>query len=566
MTELFWSLDELARHTRSDESEVRFWAIDRLIRHFPGECCDAIHEFLLDDHDATPTLVARHLGEYGSARHHNILLRGFRLLRGLTPGHCLQALTRLGYPEAIDLARTAFQRGDLTAPALAIVAEAMAEHDTDEARELVREMVDRRPELLSEPTALRAALRVVPADALHSLLNRYIALSSRGGSDRAGEAFRVLMDELRIDDVSWCLRTGPAGHIELRKTIKAVESGYDCEVMSVLGETLVNRLSQRLRAGAPATVISELADWTGEATARMRVEPGSELPVRIDAAVRGLASPQNLSEAERLGTQFTEWVLGFQLSAAIAVARSGSREWSFRQAHKVLGRLLELAEIESAFHLGELPAAIVEACGGDRAQSDRAQDWCLRMLEAQGPFFPKVVALETLGELRAVHFIPEVMDYLSEENSYIYGAAERALSRMGEAIVPSAVQRIDSGQLDPDGAHSLLVLLCDLGTGTAYDVLVRHLDWFMDTVGPGTTAEWVSLFGTEELIDPLRDWLEQDPALVGQALLLLGAINNVTIPEEDEILRAIEAERARQEADGDDGELSASYDDGDYVM
>ena len=86
------------------------------------------------------------------------------------------------------------------------------------------------------------------------------------------------------------------------------------------------------------------------------------------------------------------------------------------------------------------------------------------MLEAQGPFFPKVVALETLGELRAVHFIPEVMEYLSDENSYVYGAAERALSAMGEAIVPPARAKLEARALDPDAAHSLLVLLCDLGT------------------------------------------------------------------------------------------------------
>jgi len=98
------------------------------------------------------------------------------------------------------------------------------------------------------------------------------------------------------------------------------------------------------------------------------------------------------------------------------------------------------------------------------------------------------------------------------------------------------------------------VLLCDVGTAAAYDVVLRHLDWFMDTVGPGATAEWVALFGTEELIEPLRDWLEADPAAVGQGVLLLGAIHNVTIPEEDEILRAIEDERARQaESQGDEG-------------
>ena len=190
------------------------------------------------------------------------------------------------------------------------------------------------------------------------------------------------------------------------------------------------------------------------------------------------------------------------------------------------------------------------------------------MLEAQGPFFPKVMALETLGELRAVHFIPEVMEYLGDENSYVYGAAERALGKMGGAIVIPAIQGIESAMLEPDAAHSLLVLLCDLGTHGAYDAVMRHFDWFMGSIGPGTTAEWISLFGVEETIDPLRDWLEEDPAMVGQGLLLLGAIHNVTIPEEDEILQAIEDERARQAVDPDQPDPRSDTDPegGNYVM
>ena len=88
----------------------------------------------------------------------------------------------------------------------------------------------------------------------------------------------------------------------------------------------------------------------------------------------------------------------------------------------------------------------------------------------------------------------------------------------------------------------------------------------MEEVQPGSTAEWVSLFGTEELIDPLRDWLDEDPAMVGQGLLLLGAINNVRIPEEDEILQAIEEERARQTADSEDPVGGSEKEGGDYVM
>ena len=159
------------------------------------------------------------------------------------------------------------------------------------------------------------------------------------------------------------------------------------------------------------------------------------------------------------------------------------------------------------------------------------------------------------------------MDYLHDENSYVYGAAERALSKMGEAIVAPAVDRIQSGNLDSEAAHSILVLLCDLGTRAGFEVVLQHLDWFMDAVGPGTTTEWVSLLGAEELIEPLRDWLEEDPAVVGQGVLLLGAIHSVDIPEEDEILRAIEDERARQAADQDDVDSPGGPgESGEYVM
>jgi hypothetical protein len=52
-------------------------------------------------------------------------------------------------------------------------------------------------------------------------------------------------------------------------------------------------------------------------------------------------------------------------------------------------------------------------------------------------------------------------------------------------------------------------------------------------------------------------------------LQLLGAIHNVPIPEEDEILQAIENERARQTGDPGGGEdpLGGSDEDGgSYVM
>ena len=567
MSELIWSLDELVRFTKWEDAEVRYWAIDRLIRHFPEECCDAVAGFVMDDHDATPERVARHLGEHGGTNHHAVLLRGFKLLRGTVPGYCLQALARLGYPGTVDLAATVLHRGDLNDDAVAIIVESLADLGTVLARDLVREFVQKKPELLAEPQALRGVLKVVDASEIPDILSRFMTALQWRGAHRAGEGFRTLMDALGVDDCGWCFRTGPSGRIELRKTVKAVESGYDCDILAAMGETTIKQIAQRFRAGDHTDIVRAISDWTRAAAGKLRPDPEDAVPARLSAAVTAFASSPILEGSEKLGHQFQQWVVGFELSAAFAIARYMNPELALKRARGDLDRLLKLAEVETAFFLQDLPSAVAVLCREDDKRARKAQDWCLRMLEAQGPFFPKVIALETLGELRAVHFIPEVMEYLSDENSYVYGAAERALSLMGEAIVAPARAKLEARSLDPDAVHSLLVLLCDLGSRGAYGAVTSHLDWFMEEIGPGSTAEWVSLFGTQELIDPLREWLEDDPALVGQGVLLLGAIHNVRIPEEEDILRAIEDERRRMEsepeADGPGG--GSDRDGGSYL-
>jgi len=568
MSQLIWNLDELVRITKSDDKEVRYWAVDRLVHHFPGECCDAIAEFLIDDHDETPQTVARHLGEHGNSRHHALLLRGFRVLRGLTPGYCLQALARLGYADIPTLAAEVLKSGEMTDPTMALIVETLSELGSPEAKKVMRDYIDRRVELLVEPAALRGVLGAARTDEIHALLAQMMVAVQWRGAHRSTEVFRTLMDSLGVDDAFWCFRTGPSGHIELRKTIKAVESGYDCEIFATMGEPTIQRIAAKLRAGNRNDVIRAIADWTTRAARELPEDADRNFVDRLSAVVKALSDESLLDGTARYGRAFREALLGFHLSVAFAVARGFDARAALRRARGDLDRLLELAAAECAHLVGELPAAIALVCREDEAASHKAQEWCLRMLEAQGPFFPKVMALETLGELRTVHFIPEVMEYLGDENSYVYGAAERALGRMGEAIVIPAIHGIESALLEPEAAHSLLVLLCDLGTHGAYDAVMRHFDWFMGSIGPGTTAEWISLFGVEETIDPLRDWLEEDPAMVGQGLLLLGAIHNVTIPEEDEILQAIEDERASQAVDADKlGPRSdPDPDGGSYVM
>ena len=82
------------------------------------------------------------------------------------------------------------------------------------------------PSTPSDPSVavldILALLNVRPAD-----VERFVHGLQWRGSHRAGEAFRTLMDSLEIDDAGWCFRTGPSGHLELRKTVKAVESDYE---------------------------------------------------------------------------------------------------------------------------------------------------------------------------------------------------------------------------------------------------------------------------------------------------------------------------------------------------
>ncbi len=239
MSERIWSAEDLVRFVQSEDAEVRFWAVERLVRHYPDQCCDRIADLVLDDHEATPGVVARHLGEHGGPQHHAVLVRGFRLLRGTTPAHCLRALVRLTYPNAVGLASDALRRGDLNEPVLGMIVEALAELDTPDAREQIREFLKRRPELWAEPAALGGILRTTTGDGLPEVLDELLRVLEWRGAHRAGEAFRTLMSALRVDDAAWCFRTGPSGHLELRKTIKAVESGYDCDILQAMGEPTI---------------------------------------------------------------------------------------------------------------------------------------------------------------------------------------------------------------------------------------------------------------------------------------------------------------------------------------
>ena len=217
------------------------------------------------------------------------------------------------------------------------------------------------------------------------------------------------------------------------------------------------------------------------------------------------------------------------VSAAIKLTRYRNYRLEVERAEENLDALMSLLEEETAFLSEVLPPAIVRASKGN---PEPAVSACVRLLESRGPFFPKVHALETLGLLKADEHVPEILDFLADENSYIYTAAEKALGEIGEALVPAARGRIQAGALDPDSAESVLMLLSGLGSRSALELAQSQIDFFLEEVGAGVAAEWLALLGVQDLLEPLRKVLSRDTARVGQSVLLLAAIHSVRLPED----------------------------------
>jgi hypothetical protein len=121
--------------------------------------------------------------------------------------------------------------------------------------------------------------------------------------------------------------------------------------------------------------VRSIADWTIAATAKLPHDPEDDLPARISASVGAFTHANVLSDVERLGHQFQQWVLGFQLSAAFAVARYRNTALALKRARGDLDKLLRLAEVETAFVLPDLPAAVAVICKENEERARKAQDW-----------------------------------------------------------------------------------------------------------------------------------------------------------------------------------------------
>ncbi|MFQ5878180.1 MAG: hypothetical protein ACE5JH_10920 [Acidobacteriota bacterium] len=571
MVQRLWPFKELTRFLRYEDPEVRCWAADRLVRHFPQEATSILTAYLFDEHDATPEIVAGHLGRHGRTEHVPQLTRAARTLRGRPAARALEALVRLRAAESVDLVRGAFDRRDFNEDCWTGLLEALASRSDPPARAALEAFLERRADWFGSPSILSSALKVAGAGGYRPLLQAWVrsmqwrgAGRGAGGDGGAGESFRVLMDHLEIDDCGWCFRTTLTGRIDLAKTLKVIEANYDCELREVLGEGERERIAGALTAGAYEEIAVAMAEAIRRRARDVRRAPGDDLADRIVEVSSFWADREVAGAIEGLGPHLKEWVIGFLLSALVKMIRYHNYDLEVRRVRGDVAALLGLLAHETSVMMEGLPPAVREAVeaagpGGSRERSAArraAEERCLAILAARGPFFPQVMALETLGELRSVGTINEIIDFLAEENAYLYEAAEHSLAKMGEAVIRPARARLEAGNVEADAGHSLLIVLCELGTEAALRLVLDHLDFFVDAAGAGDAARWLSLFGARELIEPLRRHLHDDVALVGQSVLLLAAIHNVRVPEEAEIRKAIDdywKHRPEEDGSGDVG-------------
>jgi hypothetical protein len=563
MGEPLWSFEQLARFTRYEDAEVRFWAADRLVHLYPDKAADAIADLLFDDHDSTPLIVAGHLGSHGSEKHVPDLVRGFRKGSGALPGHCLAALARRRFADAPKLAGEALHRRDLGEDALAQIVAGLADmavaggaagaRGSEEAADAAREILLRRQELYADPVALQGCLKIFGDDGLGDLAAKWITALHFRGIEPAESGIQIIQEDLQMEDISWCLRTDRAGRVDLERSLRAIENGYDCEVRTLIPQSEREMLSAAFAGGEfkeMAARLTSLVESRARAAAAASTDLSDPLPKRIAGLASGFGREGVLTEADRLGHPLHTWVIGLLMSALIKTAGYRNLARESAAASRDLDALLKLAEIESSVLPRIVPsllAAAAEAGGG--AGRDRLEQWCVRTLEARGPFYPKVTAINAIGEMALSAQIPLLVSCLSDDNGFIFGAAEKALVKFGDEAVDTVRAELERRQLHPDSMHSLLVITSDLMTPASLSLVLDHFDDFMEAAGADEGAEHASLFGAKELIPHLRRWLKRSEgsasrvalqARVGHALLLVGAINNVPIPEEERILQAID--------------------------
>jgi hypothetical protein len=558
---LLWRFETLARHVRHEDPEVRAWAASRLIHHYPENAADLVAPLLLDDASGMGEPVAEHLARYGTARHIPLLERGFRHAAGRVPGACLEALGCHGYPAMEELAASAVRRHDLGDSGAAAVVVALLRHgEPAAAREVSSAVIRSQPGLLADPSVAREVFgRLSPAEFPDYLARLREALAWRG-ADQATAALQGILEGLEVDDVGWLLHTDRRNLVELDRTVKSFDATYDAETRRGLGEEWLGRFDAAFRDGSLPAVAAVVEEFCRGQVQEM--DGSDPLPGRISALATGLAEPEMLQDLERMGPGAASQTVVTFLSCALKLASFRSLGRELERAGDDLGRLLELAEVESAALMDRLPEAIVEAARQD-AERQRATRFAVEMLGRRGPWYGRLLALEVLGRLQAVEEAHEVIQCLWDHHEVMVETAGRALERMGPGVVGPVRNAYRSHHAEPEAMEWMLAAICQAGTRESLSFVLEQLDELVAEMDAGFVCDWVSVLGSEELIPAFRDLLDSDAVGVGRALLLVSAIHNRMVPEEETIRLAMqESDRG----DGEDSSGGASGSGGPYLM
>jgi hypothetical protein len=561
--DFLWGLAELVRYARNEEPEVRGWAAARLLQQFPERCVDAVAPMVLDDAGGLAERAAVHVGRFGSQEHRPVLERGVKQGREGAPGACLEALAALGDDKIEELGASALRRRELNdEEAASVLAVVVRRGEFRVARQIALSEIGSRPAMMAQPQACRALFSRLPHDDMPSLMQAMLAALAWSGAERAVGAFHALSDALELEDTAWLLHTDRKRRIDLPRTLKVYDATYDTEVRQSLGSEAIAHLAEAFRDGSLPAVAAALVALCDQRATGLGAGD-DDLPARIRAAVQALGSPDVLEDVERLGPPAVEPAILTLLSCGLKLA---SYRPLGRELHAASGdqeALLDLARVESGCLLEQLPQAIEDVVRSG-APRRRVVLFAAEMLGRRGPWYGRMMALELLARVRGVEEVHEVLRCLDDESHHIVEAAGRALERLGADVVPAVQAARDIGTVDAVALEWMVAGVCQAGTNEALAFILANLDDLVVELDAGFVCEWASVLGAQELIPRFRALLDEDLARVGHALLLVSAIHDRPVPEEESILQAIEHSQHPEPGHGDPE--GGSGEGGNYLM
>jgi hypothetical protein len=561
---LLWRYEALARHVRHEDPEVRSWAASRLLHHYPGNASDLVAPLLLDEASGMGEAVADHLAAHGSASHIPLLERGFRHTSGMVPAACVEALGSLGYPALDELVASSGYRGDLDEPGLAGVVAALLRHcESTTGPDVASRLIRGQPALLADPVVAREVFARVPSSEMGESLSRLREALGWSGAEHAVGALQGILEGLEVDDVGWLLHTDRRNLVELERTVKSFDATYDAEARRCMGGDWLSRFETAFRDGSLPAVAGVLEEFCRERAADLKDD--DPLAQRIAALVSGLCEPRMLQDLERMGPGAASQTVVTLLSCALKLASFRPWRRELERAGGDLDRLLELAEVESAALMDQLPAAIVKAAPDDASRS-RAIRFAVETLGRRGPWYGRILSLEVLGRLQAVEEAHEVIQCLSDHHEVVVEAAGRSLERMGPGVVGPVRNAYHSHFPEAQALEWMVAAVCQAGTRESLAFILEHMDELVASLDPGFVCDWVSVLGAEELLPVFRDLLDSDVISVGRSLLLVSAIHNRMVPEEERIRSAMEHIHEGDDPDFGGGPHGQPGSGGRYVM